>query len=108
MNARLLVYIGLGTRCYEKSFLNYSLDLLDNLGDLYLGLRVVVLYPYILLDLEVKLLFGFLYGRALWFGWLFAALIFRRSLLLLERTLVTLLALFVELLLVFFRGSELF
>ena len=68
MNACLLIYIGLGIYYYEKSSLNYSLDLLDNLSDLYLGLRVVVLYPRILLDLEVELLFGFLYGRVLWFG----------------------------------------
>ena len=75
-NTRLLVYISLGTYCYEKSSLNRSLDLLDNLGDLRLGLRVVVLYLYILLDLEVELLFGFLCSRALRFGWLFAVLIF--------------------------------
>ena len=67
-NTRLLIYVGLDTRYREKSSLNRSLDPLDNLGDLRLGLRVVVLHPRILLDLEVELLFGFLYGRALWFG----------------------------------------
>ena len=68
MNTRLLIYIGLGTRYYKKSSLNYSLDLLNDLGDLRLGLRVIVLYLYILLDLEVELLFGFLYNRACRFG----------------------------------------
>ena len=65
INTRLLIYIGLDIYYYEKSSLNYSLDLLNNLGNLCLSLRVVVLYLYILLDLEVKLLFGFLYSRAL-------------------------------------------
>ena len=64
INICLLIYIGLGTCYYEKSSFNCSLDLLDDLGDLRLGLRVVVLYLYILLDLEVKLPFGFLYSRA--------------------------------------------
>ena len=64
INTCLLIYIGLGIYYYKKSSLNRSLDLLNNLGDLYLSLRVVVLYLYILFDLEVKLLFGFLYSRA--------------------------------------------
>ena len=68
INTYLLIYINLGTRYYKKSSLNYSLDLLDDLGDLYLGLRVVVLYLYILLDLEVKLPFGLLYSRVFRFG----------------------------------------
>ena len=67
-NTYLLIYISLGTRYYKKSSLNCSLDLLNNLGDLHFSLRVVVLYLYILLDLEVKLLFGFLYSQALRFG----------------------------------------
>ena len=95
-------------RYRKKSSFNYSLDLLDDLGDLRLGLRIVVLYPRILLDLEVEFPFGFLCNRALWFGWLFAVLIFRHGLLLLKRTLVTLLTLLVEPLLVFFHSSELF
>ena len=64
INTCLFIYIGLDIYCYKKSSLNYSLDLLNNLGDLYFGLRVVVLYLYILLDLKVKLLFSFLYNRA--------------------------------------------
>ena len=67
-NTCLLIYISLGTRYCEKSSFNRSLDPFDDLGDLYLGLRVVVLYLYILLDLEVELPFGFLYSRAFWFG----------------------------------------
>ena len=68
INTYLLIYIGLGTRYYKKSSLNRSLDLLDNLSKLYLNLQVVVLYLYILLDLEVKLPFGFLNGRVLRFS----------------------------------------
>ena len=64
-NTRLLIYIGLDTRYREKSSLNRSLDLLNNLSDLHLSLRIVVLYLYILLDLEVKLPFSFLYNKAL-------------------------------------------
>ena len=63
INIYLLIYISLGIRYCEKSSFNYSLDLLNNLDNLYLGLQIVVLYLYILLDLEVKLLFSFLYSR---------------------------------------------
>ena len=63
INTCLLIYIGLGIYYCEKSSLNYSFDLFNDLSDLRLGFRVVVLYLYILFDLEVKLPFSFLYNK---------------------------------------------